>query len=115
MPNTFSVNGLFYASQPRVGAERQPWAGISERLRRSRAGTNDLLDEFLRHQTYQKSFFRKVINLARNRTGLSWEMRCLAILMAEHQLLKLQPDNLEAFDYVFTHLNLSGERGLSAE
>ncbi len=71
--------------------------------------SNDLLDEFLRHQTYQKNFFRKLINLVRKRVGVSWETRCLAILMAEHQILKLQPDNLEAFDYVFTQLNLKVE------
>ena len=67
--------------------------------------SNDLLDEFLRHRTFEKSFCRKLINLARQR-AVVWETRCLAILMAEHQVLKLNPDDLEAFDWLFTELKL---------
>jgi DUF971 family protein len=65
-----------------------------------------LLDEFLRQRTYQKSFCRKLINLARQRAGVAWETRRLAVLMAEHQVLKLSPDDLEAFDQLFTQLKL---------
>lgn len=67
--------------------------------------SNDLLDEFLRQRTFQKSFCRKLVNLARQRR-VAWETRCLAVLMAEHQVLKLQPDDLDAFDWLFTELNL---------
>jgi DUF971 family protein len=67
--------------------------------------SNDLLDEFLRQRTFQKSFCRKLINLAQQRR-VAWETRCLAVLMAEHQVLKLQPDDLDAFDWLFTELNL---------
>jgi hypothetical protein len=76
---------------------------------------NDLLDEFLGRRTFQKNFVRKLFEIARKRAGVSWETRCLAILMAEHQILKLQPDNLEAFDYVFTQLNLKVDERISAE
>lgn len=65
-----------------------------------------LLDEFLRQRTYQESFCRKLINLATQRAGVAWETRCLAVLMAEHQILKLKPDDLEAFDQLFTQLKL---------
>jgi len=68
--------------------------------------SNDLLNEFLRHRSYQKSFCRKLINLARQRAGVAWETRCLAVLMAEHQILKLQADDLDAFDQLFTQLKL---------
>ena len=64
----------------------------------------DLLDDFLRHGRWQKSFCRKLLNLARQR-AIPWETRCLAVLMAEHQILKLQPDDL-AFDWLFSELNL---------
>ena len=67
--------------------------------------SNDLLDEFLRQRTFQKSFCRKLINLARQRAVI-WETRCLAVLMLEHQVLKLQPDDLDAFDWLFTELKL---------
>src|SRR5215213_1594765 len=73
--------------------------------------SNDLLDEFLRHRTFQKSFCRKLINLARQR-AVAWETRCLAVLMAEHQILKLQPDDLETFDWLFTELNLKTREAL---
>ena len=65
----------------------------------------DLLDEFLRHDTFQKSFCRKLINLARQRR-VAWETRCLAVLMAEHQVLKLQPEDLDTFDWLFAELTL---------
>ena len=66
--------------------------------------SNDLLDEFLRHRTFQKGFCRKLISLARQR-AVVWGTRCLAVLMTEHQVLKLQPDDLDAFDWLFTELN----------
>jgi len=68
--------------------------------------TNALLDEFLAHQTFEKDFCRKLINLARQREGVVWETRCLAILMLEHQVLKLKPEDFEAFDFLYTELNL---------
>jgi len=46
-----------------------------------------------------------------------WETRCLAVLMLEHQVLKLRPDNLAAFDYLFAELKLKApgvEHKLSA-
>ncbi|HJY27014.1 MAG TPA: hypothetical protein VJ306_03180 [Pyrinomonadaceae bacterium] len=74
-----------------------------------------LLDEFLGHRTFQKSYCRKLIELARQRAGVAWETRCLAVLMLEHQVLKLPSDNLEAFDSLFGELKLKGEHGLSPE
>ena len=73
--------------------------------------SNDLLDEFLRLRTFQKSFCRKLIGLARQRR-VPWETRCLAVLMAEHQILKLKSDDLDAFDWLFTELNLKNEDAL---
>jgi DUF971 family protein len=67
--------------------------------------SDDLLDEFLRQRKFQKSFCRKLISLARQRR-VKWEQRCLAVLMTEHLVLKLQPDDLNAFDWLFNELNL---------
>jgi len=64
-----------------------------------------LLDEFLGHRAFQKSYCRKLIELARQR-AVRWETRCLAVLMLEHQVLKLRADNLEAFDFLFAELKL---------
>ena len=70
----------------------------------------DLLDEFLGQRTFQKSFCGKLLGLARQR-GVAWETRCLAVLMLEHLVLKLRPDDLEAFDYLFAELKLKASRG----
>ena len=67
---------------------------------------NALLDEFLRQRTFAKTFCAKLIGLARQRARVSWETRCLAILMAEHQILKLPATKIEAFDDLFCQLKL---------
>ena len=64
-----------------------------------------LLDEFLGQRSFQKSFCGKLLELARQRR-LPWETRCLAVLMLEHYVLKLRPDNLAAFDYLLVELKL---------
>lgn len=70
----------------------------------------DLFGELLRHKTYEKTFCLKLIDVARRKEA-PWETRRLATLMAEHQLLKLHPDDLGEFDSIFTKLNLK-EPGL---
>jgi hypothetical protein len=67
--------------------------------------TIDLVDEFLAHRTYQHAFCLKLFALGKNPT-LSWDVRRLATLMAEHQILKLQPDKLKEFDALFSELRL---------
>src|SRR5690349_12642513 len=104
MRNAFSVNLLCYVSDQMVVAQLQPWSGVNPQVRRAPV-TSDLLDEFLSRRTFQKNFCRKLFNLARQRS-VAWETRCLAILMAEHQILKLRPEHLAAFDFVFTELHL---------
>lgn len=72
----------------------------------------DLFDEFLRHKIYNPDFCLRLVAVAKQRTGTPWEIRRLAILMLEHQLLKLRPDKLAAFDTIFTQLNLKQAPGL---
>src|ERR1700682_4391547 len=67
----------------------------------------DLFDEFLRCRTYHKRFCLKLLSIARKRSGIPWEIRRLAILMLEHQVLKLHPENLDEFDFLFSQLRLS--------
>lgn len=65
-----------------------------------------LVDEFLRQKTYQESFCLKLLGIAKQRTGIRWDIRRLAVLMLEHQILKLQPDDLKNFDFILTQLKL---------
>lgn len=74
-----------------------------------------LFDEFLRHQSHNKSFCLKLITVAKQRTAVPWNIRRLATLMLEHQVLKLPPDNLGAFDYLLVQLNLKRAPGLDEE
>lgn len=72
----------------------------------------DLFDEFLRRETYDESFCLKLIDVARQERGVSWEIRRLAVLMLEHQILKLPPDNTHDFNLLLTRLNLKQAHGL---
>ena len=47
----------------------------------------------------------KLINLAKQ-SSIPWEARCFAMLLAEHQILKLHAGDLETFDAIFVALNL---------
>ena len=75
----------------------------------------DLFDEFLRHKSYNNSFCRKLISVAKQQTSTSWAIRRLAILMLEHQILKLEPGNLNECDFLLTQLNLKQALGPNHE
>jgi hypothetical protein len=72
----------------------------------------ELFDEFLRQKSYNRNFCLRALAIARGRNNASWETRRLAILMLEHQLLKLLPDNLDEFDFLLSELKLK-QPGLS--
>jgi DUF971 family protein len=64
----------------------------------------------------QKDFCLELISLARQK-NVPWDVRRLAILLAEQQILKLRPDDLERFDAIFTALDLKQpgvERAITA-
>jgi len=65
-----------------------------------------LFAELLRHETYDRGFCLQLFEVANEAGGAAWEIRRLAILMLEHQILKLDPANSEEFDFLFTQLNL---------
>ena len=66
----------------------------------------DLLAEFLRQDSYSRGFCLKLLKLAKQPTKAGWDIRRLAILMLEHQILQLSPECLEDFDFLLAHLNL---------
>lgn len=65
-----------------------------------------LLEEFLGHTTYSRCFCLKLLAIARERAETPWNIRRLAVLMLEHQILKIHSDNLDDFDFVLGQLNL---------
>lgn len=74
-----------------------------------------LFNEFLPRRAYCRSFALKLIGAARRSAGEPWEIRCLAALMLENQLLKLSPDNTEEFDFILAQLGLKSAPGKSYE
>lgn len=70
-----------------------------------------LLSEFLQHEDYSRNFSLNLLALARRTTGVSWDVRRLAVLMLEHQLLKLAPDQLDEYDLLLTRLGLKPSLG----
>ena len=63
-----------------------------------------------------KDFCLELITLARQK-NVPWDVRRLAVLLAEQQILKLRPDELESFDAIFVALGLKQpgiERALTA-
>lgn len=73
-----------------------------------------LFAEFLPHNSYSRCLCLNLLAVARDGTGTSWDVRRLAVLMLEHQTLKIHPDNLDEFNFLFTQLNLKKAPALKA-
>jgi predicted GNAT family acetyltransferase len=71
----------------------------------------DLFDEFLPRRAYSRSFALKLIDVAKRSAGASWEIRRLAALMLENQVLKLSPDDVEEFDLLLVQLGVKTSPG----
>lgn len=70
-----------------------------------------LVEEFLGNESFNKAFCSTLIEVARGRTGASWELRRLAVLMLEHQILKLSPRGVNDVDFILTELKLKQQTG----
>ena len=75
----------------------------------------ELFNAFLQCSTYSRSLLLKLLEAARGNTGDDWEIRRLAVLMLEHQVLKIPPENIEEFDLLLTQLQLKPAAGLSVK
>ncbi|MBC8031797.1 MAG: hypothetical protein H7Z16_17065 [Pyrinomonadaceae bacterium] len=73
----------------------------------------DLLEEFLRHRAYSRKYCLRLLSVARQGADFGWDIRRLAVLMLEHQILKLPSENLEQFDFLLAQLKLKPALGLS--
>src|SRR6185436_10518661 len=75
----------------------------------------DLFAEFLSHQAFSKSLCLKLVAVAKGRTGSLWNIRRLAVLMLEHQTLKIHPDKIDQFDFLLTQLDLKKSPAIKTE
>lgn len=66
----------------------------------------ELFDEFLQQSTFNRHFCLRLLAIARQKTGVAWEIRRLAIVMLEHQILRISPNNFADFDFLLAELQL---------
>jgi hypothetical protein len=70
-----------------------------------------LLEVFRRSCSDVPSTALALISASWGQCGESWRERCLAVLLLEHLLLRLAPDQLGEFDFILTMLGLKPETG----
>ena len=70
----------------------------------------DLIDGLLNHDSYDQSFCTKLISICKQRTGLPWNLRRIATLVLENQVLKIDPNDLDTFDSLLVQLDLKQPR-----
>lgn len=68
-------------------------------------GVPELLAEYLDREAYDRSFASRLIELARSRAE-TWDLRRLAALMLQHQVLLVPDGDLEELDRLFVRLRL---------
>jgi len=66
----------------------------------------ELVDDFLARPSFDRDFLQKLITIGKQRKGIPWNLRRLATLILEHQILKVDPNDLITFDSIFVQLNL---------
>lgn len=66
----------------------------------------ELVDDFLGRQSYDALFSQKLIALGKQKTGVPWNIRRLAVLILENQILNLDAEDLDTFDSLFVQLRL---------
>ena len=70
-----------------------------------------LVDNFLGQSSYQRQFCLELLEIARDGRSFSWELRRLAILMLEHQILKLSIEDAAEFAFLFAELGIKNGQG----
>ena len=71
-----------------------------------------LLEELLQRQSYSRAFAQRLIEVAAGRSGEPWEIRRLAVLMLEHQVLLISAEDLGELDVLVSRLGLKPRLGL---
>src|SRR5436305_3130538 len=74
----------------------------------------ELFSEFLSQQSYSRSLAMKLLAAARGQAGDGWEVRHLATLMLENQVLKIPAEDLDEWDWLLIQLHLKAATGAPA-
>ena len=97
--------------KPAKTFRRERLLSIVTRYFQRDAQAYSLVEEFLGTASYNKAFCTELIQVARGATAASWDLRRLAVLMLEHQILKISPRSLNDFDFILTELKLKQQLG----
>ena len=65
-----------------------------------------LLQSVFAGQGYERTTALKLVNAGRGRAAEPWKLRCLAVLLLEHYLLRLSPENLNEHKFLFDRLGI---------
>ena len=68
---------------------------------------SSLIHHFLHHRGYQREFSLELLDIARAARSWTWETRRVAVLMLEHQLLKLSENDAGEFGFWLTKLGIT--------
>jgi len=71
----------------------------------------EVFAEFLEHNTYNEQLADKLLDLARS--PIAWNVRQVAVLLVENQILKIDPEDWSAFDSLLVRLQLKRAPGLN--
>jgi len=66
----------------------------------------NLFEDFLEPRPYRSDFSLKLLEIGQGETKDSWEIRRLAILMLEHEVLKLPVEKIAEYEALYTRLDL---------
>jgi hypothetical protein len=64
------------------------------------------IERFLRIDCYDRQLCTELLRIARGEASRSWEFRRLAVLMLEHQILKLSPEDISEHRFLFRELRI---------
>jgi len=73
----------------------------------------ELIDGLLSNESHNAEFCKKLISIGKQRTGIPWNLRRIATLVLENQILKIDPEDLDSFDSLLVQLNLK-QHGLKS-
>jgi hypothetical protein len=74
----------------------------------------NLFDEFFQHKAYDRAYALKLLEKSKARETTSWNIRRLAALMLEHQMVNLPVDRIQEFDFFFARLKIKATEGIGS-
>ncbi len=75
----------------------------------------ELFEQFLQQKDYSRVFASTLVDVASGSSREGWEIRRLAVLMLEHQVLKIADHDLDEFDFLLTRLRIKPAAGVDVE